>query len=99
MSRYIDGDAVIKAFDKEYKDTKKLIKGGETHLDTLGEGFLECSLIIKKALIVDAIEIVRCKDCKHWNEVLSSGRGACNANMLSFPDAICFCNGGERKEK
>ena len=66
--RLIDADTLPKLLDAEYKQTMKLIREGEKHLDTLAEGFTEASHIAKYiAPTVDAVPVVRCKDCKHFN--------------------------------
>lgn len=63
--RLIDADALPKLLDAEYKQTMKLIREGEKHLDTLAEGFAEAMHIAKYiAPTVDAVPVVRCKDCK-----------------------------------
>lgn len=63
--RLIDADALPKLLDAEYKQTMKLILEGEKHLDTLAEGFAEAMHIAKYiAPTVDAVPVVRCKDCK-----------------------------------
>ena len=52
---------------------------------------------------VDAVEVVRCRDCKHWINFDSSligevmrctGQGA--VNIMKRPDDFCSC--GKRKE-
>lgn len=64
--RLIDADALPKLLDAEYKQTMKLIWAGEKHLDNLAEGFTEASHIAKYiAPTVDAVEVVRCKECKY----------------------------------
>ena len=64
--RLIDVDEALRLFDEEYKETNELIHNGETHLDNLAEGFAEAYHIIKYDLpTVDAVEVVRCKDCVH----------------------------------
>lgn len=69
--RLIDADALPKLLDAEYKQTMKLIWEGEKHLDTLAEGFAEAIHIVKYiAPTVDAVPVVRCKDCKPVVEFL-----------------------------
>ena len=55
--------------------------------------------IIKEQPPVDAVEVVRCKDCKHWHE--DDDIGHCDnpdgLDNYSRPDD--FCSYGERKEK
>ena len=53
MPRYIDIDGYRKLFDGEYKETKKLIEQGETHLDNLAEGFHEASQVIDRIPTAD----------------------------------------------
>ena len=67
---------------------------------------------VKKAPTVDAVEVVRCKDCKHWQEA-DDGR---SWQMIGRTDGACrwlaeqhyaerymtegehFCSYGERKD-
>lgn len=94
--RLIDADALPKLLDVEYKQTMKLIWEGEKHLDTLAEGFAEAIHIAKYiAPTVDAVPVVRCKDCAN------RGTGSCPTEG-DFPwissDSDGFCHRGERKE-
>lgn len=106
--RLIDADALPKLLDAEYKQTMKLIWAGEKHLDNLAEGFTEASHIAKYiAPTVDAVPVVRCKDCKHYRNYPN---GLCylhtepKTNSRGYSgDAVCvepedFCSYGERKE-
>lgn len=62
--RLIDADEALRLFGEEYEETKELIHNGETQLDSLAEGFTEAYHIIKYVLpTVDAVPVVRCKDC------------------------------------
>lgn len=88
--RLIDADALPKLLDAEYKQTMKLIRKGEKHLDTLAEGFAEASHIAKYiAATVDAVPVVRCKDCRKFKTY------ACRMVASGYDD---FCSYGERKE-
>ena len=53
-----------------------------------------------KALQTEAVEVVRCKDCKHWHE-WENATGSClrseNGCNWFGPDAIDYCSFGERK--
>ena len=66
MSRYIDTKLVPALFDEEYKKTRELIYQGETHLDNLAEGFSEAARVIRTMPTADVVEVVRCKDCIHF---------------------------------
>ena len=63
-------------------------------------GWTECVDIddIEAAPAVDAVEVVRCKDCKHWEEI-KHGHGWCCASTpnhaLTKDDD--FCSYGERR--
>lgn len=100
--RVIDADNALKAFAVEYKKTKELIDSGETHLDNLAEGFTEAAHIIKYiATTVDAVPVVRCKDCKHYDmgvclKIYSAGNVHPAAWQSRRPDD--FCSYGERKD-
>lgn len=110
--RLIDADALPKLLDAEYKQTMKLIWEGEKHLDTLAEGFAEAMRIAKYiAPTVDAVPVVRCKDCKYFQHdgrtsVFIGGKyvksGWCTRRILYDkeyrmpPDGFCSC--GRRKE-
>lgn len=64
--RLIDADALPKLLDAEYKQTKKLIREGEKHLDTLAEGFAEAAHIAKYITpTVDAVPVVHGR----WNNM------------------------------
>ena len=88
--RLIDADNVRGLFDAEFKETRKLILAGETHLDNLAEGFVEADRVIREMPAVDAEVVVRCKGCKHrfedsWCEYVDD-------------DDNFYCARGERKE-
>ena len=97
--RLIDADACTKLFDKDFKETMRLIRQGETHLDNLAEGFAEAHIVIRSMPSVDAVKIVRCKDCKHWLKDVPGCTdfvGRCElANYMI--GAVGYCVYGERK--
>lgn len=100
--RLIDADNVRDLFDAEFKETRKLILAGETHLDNLAEGFTEADRVIWQMPTVDAVPVVRCMGCKHCKEAADQeghgffcaiwGRGWHRVQ----PDD--FCSYGERKD-
>lgn len=101
--RLIDADELRVLFNEEFKRTKQLIVEGETHLDTLAEGYAEAWHIVNyRALSVDAVPVVRCRGCKHCEEAADhEGRGFFCAIWgrgwhRVQPDD--FCSYGERKE-
>lgn len=60
--------------------------------DIIFEGMLE------DAPAVDAVPVVRCKDCKCWTE-WANGTGSCNRFTLDWigTDADDFCSMGEKR--
>lgn len=46
---------------------------------------------------VDAVEVVRCKDCKHRADALDCGNYLCNRKMIGMVRPNDFCSFGERK--
>lgn len=102
--RLIDADEALRLFGEEYEETKELIHNGETQLDNLAEGFTEADYIIKYVLpTVDAVVVVRCKDCKHkgWVQEPCHGKSVdyckiwdCTLRNLE----ATFCSYGEQKD-
>ena len=98
--RLIDADTLPKLLDAEYKQTMKLIREGEKHLDTLAEGFAEALHIAKYiASTVDAVPVTRCMDCEYWQD--NNGgypNEECRWREDETPDADDFCSYGKRKD-
>ena len=99
--RLIDADNVRGLFDAEFKETRKLILAGETHLGNLAEGFVEADRVIREMPTVDAEVVVRCKDCKHYDmgvclKIYSDGNAHPEAWQSRKPED--FCSYGERKD-
>lgn len=99
IMRLIDADALPKLLDAEYKQTMKLIREGEKHLDTLAEGFAEALHIAKYiAFTVDAVPVVRCRDCAYSYVGIDSyicSHGVCVD--CAVPEDF-FCALAERKD-
>ena len=91
--RIVDYREIQKLLVEKYREIKKLIGEGETPLDSLAEGFTEADRLIRDLPVVDAVTVVRCKDCKHY------GKTGCAMDTYLF-DVVeeCFCSYGERKE-
>lgn len=75
----------------------KLIDADELKAKAFGKrGGLIHTSDIDDAPTVDAVEVVRCKDCKHWYSDADTGM-ACEFTNMGQPDDG-FCNWGERKD-
>lgn len=85
MSRYIDADTL-----------KKAVNGRSTHWlndwSTLG-----VLAVIDEQPTVDAVQVVRCEECKHWEEesTFCLNKDGCYGSETT---ADWFCADGERKE-
>lgn len=78
-----------------YIDADALLKGHEDHE-------LISTHLIWNAPTADVVEIVRCKNCKHHEELLynNDGKVLCWVHDLDVVvDGNGYCNYGERKEQ
>jgi hypothetical protein len=97
-------------FDK--KEAIKLLRGKcvGKYPSTFVMGLFAAADEIAKLTDVDAVEVVRCKDCKHWHEetgwcyyhshFIDSKGGACHpweSNDWKMLDEDDFCSYGERR--
>ena len=90
--RLIDANALFKAI----KADKVAWRFGVPN--TLGLLFDKLRLIIKEQPTVDAVEVVRCKDCKKGHPELAPNGGVwCAVWNHVFRDDE-FCSKGERKD-
>lgn len=71
------------------------------HLEKNSKSYLESLdvasmiLIIREAPAVDAIEVVRCKDCEHYLSVMYGSHCQLSGTEM---DKDGYCSYGERKE-
>ena len=57
----------------------------------------EVEQAIMDAPTVDAVEVVRCKDCIYYHKKLGIGFGQCSkCTLMPYPED--FCSYGERKD-
>lgn len=69
----------------------------DLHID--GSNFARVKEHIEDAPAVDAVEVVRCKDCKHFTEGMAVGMCKRIADKPIMPIAYDhFCSYGERRE-
>lgn len=45
----------------------------------------------------DVQSVIRCKDCKHWNDASADGFNSCEMDALIRHESF-FCANGERKD-
>lgn len=54
--------------------------------------------MIRKRHTVDAVEVVRCKDCEHYRKNLENDTYCSSVNGLTDPQEDDFCSYGERRD-
>lgn len=76
----------------------------DRHLDVYKKGWNDAlQAVYDNAPTIDAVEVVRCKDCKyfelnHWDEIIITAHEICNkwaGGCKTNKDGYCFL--GERK--
>ena len=99
MSRYIDADALRKAFYKDRVSVCSHVFSLVNPLDSEDLAF-EIYNMIDAAPTVDAVPVVRCGECKHWDKWVCDKDGGheCLYNGGAWMKDE-FCSDGERKEK
>ena len=86
MTRLIDGDALI-----------ELINGGyDLDFEEVPETKRELLRMIMEQPTVDAVQVIRCKDCKH--KYIENKVWQCPFGLSGGPDLWCGY-GAERKEE
>lgn len=92
--RLIDANAVLEKLSRmiDYCKTDKKVNA-TIALFQVGDAIMDCKT-------VDAVEVVRCKDCKHYGyEPYDNGDKCCERwGEWIFPNEDDFCSCGERKD-
>lgn len=81
--RLIDADALIDSLKKDWQQTSKI---------TWAQIVAKCA-----PTIIDAEPVVRCKDCKYWNNRHSGGVTYCHRLGICMTKADDYCSYGEKK--
>lgn len=96
--RLISADALI-ASAKNFRFAVRELENPFDAVRHQGKKFLE---MVENAPTVDAVEVVRCKDCKYW-ERLTDGNlcGDCNGHrnglQVEYTTEDDFCSYGEKR--
>lgn len=70
----------------------------QTEQDKLARSVAKlCMDEVGKIKPVDAVEVVRCKDCDHRADKLDCGNYLCNRKMIGMVRPNDFCSFGERR--
>lgn len=91
--RLIDADALVSALNNGR------LKEQTGRAVPFNAGVAFALTMVEYAPTIDAVPVVRCKDCKCWTE-WANGTGSCNRFALDWigTDADDFCSMGERKD-
>ena len=90
--RYIDADELYEIVTKKYAD----IVAGRYPYNIVA---YDMAHLVKDAPTADVVEVVRCKDCKYWQD--NNGgypHEECPWGKGETPDQTDYCSYGERKE-
>ena len=95
MSRYIDADTAIDKVDCLFRDTER--DKGNFMLTGYNHAVADCIAILKN---LDGVEVVRCKECKYWDDnPPGSILGKCSFLLREqVTPKFFFCSDGERRE-
>lgn len=86
MARLIDADRAI-----EIVRNQGISHPNAYHLTNYA------TLILREAQTVDAVKVVRCRDCKHFKRNLENDTYCSSVNGLTDPQEDDFCSYGERR--
>ena len=100
MSRYIDADALDDSFRdsivkcKQWFEEALVLREEEStaRAEQAYVTFMECSMRLKEQPTVDAVPVVRCKDCIEYRDSV----GACHYFNYEPTDEMDFCSHGIR---
>jgi len=102
MRRLIDADVLIKDLEEYNVDMSKAISEDELYINGYDAGLHTSICAVIEAVTVDAVEVVRCKDCKQFRlflnklgEIVTSEYGECK--RTKFPTkSDGFCDLGKK---
>ena len=106
MTRLIDADALILDLnDWQYQEAPILDPTVQSAVSTyemqrnIYEVIGQCIDAVKDAPTIDAVEVVRCKDCRYFKKIAERSKsGLCHRDIVaSARKENGYCSRGERK--
>lgn len=91
--RTIDADALLESAG--LFEAKARARGCGKSILSLAKAWLFSE--VEKAPTIDAIPVVRCKDCKHRADATEQGNYLCNRKMIGLVRPDDFCSFGEQE--
>ena len=108
MSRLIDANEVVKAILAERDKIPRTVPAAPyelvaekpyNHGNSMRGGIRKALRCVEQAPTVDAVPVVRCRECKYWQDNNGSyPHDECRWGNGETPDPDDFCSYGERKE-
>lgn len=91
--RLIDADALI-----EFVEGRYTVTWNHDYDGGIKDACIDILNFIDNAPTVDAVPVVRCKDCRWWSD-WGNGTGSCELSEAAMrrEDATDFCSFGERR--
>lgn len=81
---------------KRYYNGIQIVDVLNKHIDR-PETIMNCLNNFSNLEVDDAVEVVRCKDCKHWHDPDENKWGACY-EWGGYSQENDYCSWGERRE-
>ena len=98
--RLIDADALVESLTAKAQELEKHIRDmcGQAvdYYSGIKTGFVNAAIVADSFPTIDAVPVVRCKDCKHWERDVMFAGGWCRGKRQDIPD--WFCADGERRD-
>lgn len=107
MAEYIDKAELVKSFEETiqsaeiWRDDCKDLGVTAEFAERAIIDFNEARLRVQNFATVDAVEVVRCKDCKYWMRTVGDEQwslGDCNSFDMHLVMCNGFCAWAERRE-
>ena len=81
----------------DYIDREELLKNMAEKIRQFDCGYQSVFELIQNAPSVDAVEVVRCKDCKHRYESTTYNHDRCRRLIMPVSNGDFFCKWGEKE--
>lgn len=102
MSDYISKSALVDALAEKAKNMAEVAANAAgqavDYYSGMKTGFASAAIMANSAQTIDAVPVVRCKECKYWQQVIPNS-GNCRMGFAPTAYADDFCSFGERSEE
>lgn len=99
MGRYIDAEELIEEVEGIIDSNEKNLKVSPRTKEIYLLGMKHTLDFVKVTPPIDAVEVVRCKDCRYFRPSEITNANFCEWHNDLEIQANDFCNYGERKKK